>query len=166
MTSSETLGETARTSFPTFLMGRFRNEMSLPSTFFTLALPPGQGHPCQICPSRGTKVRVRPSAQRKTLLFIFFHYTLQSTLTMDTTTKNQPVSFTTQTPYPLPSQKFMIPTTWRRYHLSQLVNKALSLERPVPFDFLVRGQMLRGTIQEWCAENGVGEVRKDCMRMK
>ncbi|KAG6831458.1 hypothetical protein H0H92_010367 [Tricholoma furcatifolium] len=68
-----------------------------------------------------------------------------------------PVVLTTQTPYPLPSQKFMIPVSWRRYQLSQLVNKALSLPKPIPFDFIVRGEILRSTLGEWCAENGVGE---------
>jgi ribosome biogenesis protein len=77
---------------------------------------------------------------------------------MDSSISNQAVVFTTQTPYPLPSQKYMIPTTWRRYHLSQLVNKALGLAKPVPFDFLVKGEILRTTIAEWCAEKGVGEV--------
>ena len=52
----------------------------------------------------------------------------------------------------------MIPKTWKRYQLSQLVNKALSLTNPVPFDFLVRGEILRGTLMEWCHEKGVGEV--------
>ncbi|KAL1691276.1 WD40-repeat-containing domain protein [Schizophyllum commune] len=70
---------------------------------------------------------------------------------------SHPVVFTTQTPYPLPSQKFMLPASWRRYQLSQLVNKALSLAKPVPFDFIVRGEVLRTTIGEWCAEHGVGE---------
>ncbi|OSC99266.1 WD40 repeat-like protein [Trametes coccinea BRFM310] len=68
-----------------------------------------------------------------------------------------PVVFTTQTPYPLPSQKFMIPASWKRYQLSQLVNKALSLPKPIPFEFLVRGEILRGTLAEWCTEHGVGE---------
>ncbi|KAH9846741.1 WD40 repeat-like protein [Lenzites betulinus] len=68
-----------------------------------------------------------------------------------------PVVFTTQTGYPLPSQKFMIPASWKRYQLSQLVNKALSLPKPIPFEFLVRGEILRGTLSEWCAENSVGE---------
>ncbi|RPD60689.1 WD40 repeat-like protein [Lentinus tigrinus ALCF2SS1-6] len=68
-----------------------------------------------------------------------------------------PVVFTTQTQYALPSQKFMIPTTWKRYQLSQLVNKALSLPKPIPFEFLIRGEILRGTLAEWCAEKGVGE---------
>ncbi|CCM01378.1 uncharacterized protein FIBRA_03428 [Fibroporia radiculosa] len=70
---------------------------------------------------------------------------------------SHPVVFTTQTPYPLPSQKFMIPTSWRRYQLSQLVNRALSLPSPIPFDFLVHGEILRGTLTEWCAEKGIGE---------
>ena len=75
-----------------------------------------------------------------------------------TPAQSQPVSFTTRTPYPLPTQKFLIPTTWKRYQLSQLVNKALSLSRVVPLDFLVRGEILRASLGEWCAENGVGEV--------
>ncbi|KAF8965765.1 ribosome biogenesis protein YTM1 [Flammula alnicola] len=70
---------------------------------------------------------------------------------------SQPVVFTTQTQYPLPTQKFMIPTAWKRYQLSQLINKALSLDKPIPFDFLVRGELLHTTLSEWCAENGVGE---------
>lgn len=70
---------------------------------------------------------------------------------------SHPVLFTTQTPYPLPSQKFMIPATWKRYQLSQLVNKALSLPTPVPFDFLISGEILRGSLGEWCAEKGTGE---------
>jgi len=72
---------------------------------------------------------------------------------------SHPVLFTTKTPYPLPSQKFMIPATWKRYQLSQLINKALSLSKPIPFDFLVRGEILRVSLGEWCAEKGVGEVR-------
>lgn len=78
--------------------------------------------------------------------------------TSNGTGPSHPVVFTTQTAYPLPSQKFMIPETWKRYQLSQLINKALSLPNPVPFDFLVRGEVLRGSLREWGTENGVGEV--------
>lgn len=74
------------------------------------------------------------------------------------TMTSQPVFLTTHTQYPLPTQKYMIPTTWKRFQLSQLVNKALSLDKPVPFDFLVKGEILRSSLSEWCAENGVGEV--------
>lgn len=72
---------------------------------------------------------------------------------------SQPVLFTTQTAYPLPTQKFMIPAIWKRYQLSQLINKALSLTNPVPFDFLVGGEILRGSLADWCQEKGLGEVR-------
>ncbi|KAL5497699.1 YTM1_1 [Sanghuangporus vaninii] len=69
-----------------------------------------------------------------------------------------PVFFSTRTLYPLPSQKFMIPASWKRYQLSQLVNKALALSNPVPFDFILRktGELLRDSLQEWCQSAGVG----------
>ncbi|KAG1850815.1 ribosome biogenesis protein YTM1 [Suillus subalutaceus] len=70
---------------------------------------------------------------------------------------SHPVIFTTQTPYALPSQKFMIPLDWKRYQLSQLINKALDLPKPIPFDFLVHGEILRTSLLEWRAEKGVGE---------
>lgn len=63
-----------------------------------------------------------------------------------------PVMFSTKTPYKLPPQKFMIPASWRRYQLSQLINTALSLPRIVPFDFLIRGVLLGGSLSE--AANG------------
>lgn len=50
----------------------------------------------------------------------------------------------------------MIPSTWKRYQLSQLVNKTLSLTRVVPFDFLIHGEILKGSLGEWCAEKGLG----------
>lgn len=53
----------------------------------------------------------------------------------------------------------MIPATWKRFQLSQLINKALSLSTPVPFDFLVKKEVLASSLGEWCAENGVAEVR-------
>ncbi|KAK7052860.1 ribosome biogenesis protein ytm1 [Paramarasmius palmivorus] len=68
-----------------------------------------------------------------------------------------PIIFTTQTAYPLPTQKYMIPTNWKRFQLSQLINKALSLPKPIPFDFLIRGEVLRTSLAQWCQENGVGE---------
>ncbi|KZT18846.1 ribosome biogenesis protein YTM1 [Neolentinus lepideus HHB14362 ss-1] len=74
-----------------------------------------------------------------------------------TTESTRPAVFTTSTAYPLPTQKFMIPASWRRYQLSQLINKALSLDKTIPFDFLIQGEILRGTLAEWCAEKSVGE---------
>lgn len=71
---------------------------------------------------------------------------------------SHPAIFTTNTPYVLPAQKYMIPATWQRYQLSQLINKVLSLPQPIPFDFLIRGEVVRSSIGDWCAEHGVGEV--------
>ncbi|KAN0124842.1 WD40 repeat-like protein [Russula decolorans] len=67
-----------------------------------------------------------------------------------------PVMFSTKTPYKLPPQKFMIPASWRRYQLSQLINTALSLPRIVPFDFLIRGVLLGGSLSE--SANGEEET--------
>lgn len=85
---------------------------------------------------------------------------MASSSSTPTMSSQQPVFLTTNTQYPLPTQKYMIPTTWKRYQLSQLVNKALSLDKPVPFDFIVKGEILRTSLSEWCAENEVGEVKK------
>lgn len=78
--------------------------------------------------------------------------------TMAEQATQQPVIFTTKTKYPLPTRKFMVPTTWKRYHLSQLVNKALSLATTTPFDFLIRGEILKTSLGDWCSENSVGGV--------
>ena len=77
---------------------------------------------------------------------------------------SHPAIFTTQTLHVLPAQKYMIPTTWRRYQLSQLINKVLSLPQPIPFDFLIKGEVVRASIGEWCAEHGIGEVCVSCSR--
>jgi len=64
--------------------------------------------------------------------------------------------FKTKSQYALPLKKYMIPSNWARYHLSQLINKVLELPTPVPFDFLINGQVLRGTLAQWCNEKGLG----------
>ena len=69
-----------------------------------------------------------------------------------------PVVFTTRTPYPFPSQKFMIPSTWKRYQLSQLINKALSLPHPIPFDFIFRGEIIRGSLGDVALGDGGEET--------
>jgi hypothetical protein len=76
---------------------------------------------------------------------------------MASSTPSHPVIFSTSTQHVLPPSKYLIPGTWARFQLSQLVNKTLELAQPVPFDFLIRGQVLRGTIAEWCALNNVKE---------
>ena len=65
--------------------------------------------------------------------------------------------FKTSTKHVLPPSRYLIPATWGRFQLSQLVNKALSLPTPTPFDFLINGELLHGTIKEWCDERGIQE---------
>jgi ribosome biogenesis protein YTM1 len=56
----------------------------------------------------------------------------------------------------------MIPLDWKRYQLSQLINKALDLPKPIPFDFLVHGEILRTSLLEWRA----GEVSELISRLR
>lgn len=72
--------------------------------------------------------------------------------------KTHPVVLTTRTQYVIPTEKYMIPATWRRFHLSQLINKVLALPQPVPFDFIVNGEMLRASLGDWCLAKGIEEV--------
>ncbi|KAH7103739.1 WD40 repeat-like protein [Auriculariales sp. MPI-PUGE-AT-0066] len=82
---------------------------------------------------------------------------MSATTTIATSQQQQPVLFSTRTEYAIPTQPYMLPSSWRRFQLSQLINRVLSLPQPVPFDFLVRGELLRGSLAEWCAERGIGE---------
>ncbi|KAG9018277.1 ribosome biogenesis protein ytm1 [Tulasnella sp. 427] len=71
--------------------------------------------------------------------------------------KTHPAILTTRTQYAIPTEKYMIPATWRRFHLSQLINKVLALPQPVPFDFIVNGEMLRVSLGEWCLARTIEE---------
>ncbi|KAH7090152.1 WD40 repeat-like protein [Auriculariales sp. MPI-PUGE-AT-0066] len=82
---------------------------------------------------------------------------MSATTTIATSQQQQPVVFSTRTEYAIPTQPYMLPSSWRRFQLSQLINRVLSLPQPVPFDFLIRGELLRGSLAEWCAERGIGE---------
>ncbi|CEH12655.1 microtubule binding protein ytm1 [Ceraceosorus bombacis] len=67
----------------------------------------------------------------------------------------------------IPQQPYLVPTTWRRTHLSSLVNRLLNSIREagdvvsataasIPFDFIVRstGEILRSSVQDWLDANG------------
>jgi centromere/kinetochore protein ZW10 len=43
----------------------------------------------------------------------------------------------------------------RRYNLSQLVNNLLHTSKPIPFEFLVNGQFLRTSIDDFLTQNGI-----------
>jgi ribosome biogenesis protein YTM1 len=79
---------------------------------------------------------------------------------MENNEKMVPVVLKTKTTYQIPSDTFMLPLSWRRYHLSELINKILNLPNPVPFDFIVSGELLSTTVGEWCSEKNIGEVRE------
>lgn len=48
----------------------------------------------------------------------------------------------------------LIPTSFRRYQLSQYINSQLDLSKPTPFEFLVNGNYLRTSIDEYLTESG------------
>ncbi|KAG8876847.1 Meiotic recombination protein dmc1 [Tulasnella sp. 331] len=83
--------------------------------------------------------------------------TATTTVTPAAAAATVPVILKTRTGYVIPTEKYMIPTSWRRFHLSQLINKVLALPQPVPFDFVVHGEMLRASLGEWCASKGIEE---------
>jgi ribosome biogenesis protein YTM1 len=49
----------------------------------------------------------------------------------------------------------LIPTSFRRYALSTLVNSLLKTEKSIPLEFLINGKYLRTTIDEYLTENGL-----------
>merc|ERR1711939_386009 len=59
--------------------------------------------------------------------------------------------------YAIPSSNFFVPSSWRRFHLSELINRVLEHETPVPFDFVIDGKLLRSSLAAYCAANGVSE---------
>ncbi|KAF9517521.1 hypothetical protein BS47DRAFT_1375651 [Hydnum rufescens UP504] len=71
--------------------------------------------------------------------------------------RNVQVILKTQTSYQIPAEPYMLPVAFRRYHLSQLINQVLSLPTPVPFDFIINGEILSSTLGDWCVEKKLGE---------
>ncbi|WFD30056.1 ribosome biogenesis protein ytm1 [Malassezia sp. CBS 17886] len=59
----------------------------------------------------------------------------------------------------VPYVPYMVPVTWRRAQLSTLVNKLLAVadgaadRKPVPFDFIVNGELLRCGLDEFLAQH-------------
>jgi len=58
------------------------------------------------------------------------------------------VSFATKLPdeFQVPDDQLVVPSSLARYGLSEVVNKLLGGEKPVPFDFLVDGEFLRSDL--------------------
>ncbi|KAF2749563.1 ribosome biogenesis protein YTM1 [Sporormia fimetaria CBS 119925] len=53
------------------------------------------------------------------------------------------------------SRLLFAPTSLRRVDLSRLVNNLLHNDTPIPFEFLVNGQFLRTSIDEFLTQNGI-----------
>lgn len=57
--------------------------------------------------------------------------------------------------YSIPNAKYMIPSDWRRFQLSELINKVLQNSQPVPFDFLISDQLLRTSLKSFIESHGL-----------
>ncbi len=80
---------------------------------------------------------------------------------------NLPINLYTRDPsHSIPQSTYFIPSTWKRYQLSELINRVLKTssgslsEDPaaVPFDFIVDGELLRGSLDAWVKRNRDGDV--------
>ncbi|KAI1614172.1 ribosome biogenesis protein ytm1 [Exophiala viscosa] len=49
----------------------------------------------------------------------------------------------------------LIPTSFRRFTLSTLVNSLLKGDKPIPFEFLINGTYLRTSLDEYLSNNGI-----------
>ena len=47
------------------------------------------------------------------------------------------------------------PISLKRYGLSEIVNHLLDFEKPVPFDFLIDGELLRTSLQDYLVKKGI-----------
>eukprot|EP00435_Cladocopium_sp_Y103_P038589 s905_g10.t1 len=58
------------------------------------------------------------------------------------------VAFFTKLPekFQVPEEELVIPANLERYGLSEVVNRLIGHEQPIPFDFLVEGEFLRSSI--------------------
>ncbi|MBW0462431.1 hypothetical protein O181_002146 [Austropuccinia psidii MF-1] len=57
--------------------------------------------------------------------------------------------------YAIPNAKYMVPSDWKRFQLSELINKVLEHSQPVPFDFVIQNQLLRTTINNFIQAHGL-----------
>ncbi|KAL1304977.1 hypothetical protein AAFC00_003882 [Neodothiora populina] len=75
-----------------------------------------------------------------------------------TTTSQVRIQLSTRSPdieLPEDTGPILVSTELRRYQLSTLVNRLLDTEQPVPFEFLINGQFLRTSIDDFLTANGI-----------
>ncbi|WRT64956.1 ribosome biogenesis protein YTM1 [Kwoniella shivajii] len=89
--------------------------------------------------------------------------TSTSTSTLAASVSQLPINlFTRSTSDAIPQSTYFIPSSWRRFQLSELINKVLQNnndngKKPVPFEFLVNGEVLRGSLENWVKRNRGGD---------
>jgi ribosome biogenesis protein YTM1 len=115
--------------------------------------------------------------------------TIQSETLASTASQQQPVMVTVRLTtksiqYSIPNAKYLVPSDWKRFQLSQLINKVLQLSQsdilleylipiemprwaiifcdfslhtaqPVPFDFVVNDQLLRTSVKNFIDSHGL-----------
>lgn len=57
--------------------------------------------------------------------------------------------------YQMRTSVIAVPTRFSRFELSKLVNEALELEKPIPFDFIIDGVLLRVSLSEYISSHGL-----------
>ena len=79
------------------------------------------------------------------------------------TTRQLPINlFTRDSPLAIPPSTYFLPAQWKRFQLSELINKVLgntaeNAKKPIPFDFLVEGEILRGSLDAWVKKHRGGD---------
>lgn len=68
----------------------------------------------------------------------------------------------------IPEAKYMLPADWRRFQLSELINKVLAsseddaesaeIRQPIPFDFIINEELLRSSLDGYIKAKGLTEV--------
>lgn len=61
--------------------------------------------------------------------------------------------------YAVPETPLAVPANLNRLGLSEVVNQLLSLEKRVPFDFSIQGQLLRSSLAKHLESHSVSAVR-------
>lgn len=74
-----------------------------------------------------------------------------------------PINLYTQNPsHAIPQSTYLIPSDWKRYQLSELINKVLqstsSSDASIPFDFLIDDTLLRSSLEEYIRAHKNGDT--------
>ena len=70
--------------------------------------------------------------------------------------------YTRNPAHAIPQSTYLIPADWRRFQLSELINKVINTTSgesatPTPFDFIIEGELLRTTLDNWVKNRRNGD---------